>query len=220
MTLIPALMAILGERAWEIPRWLERLLPHVDIEGEAVERERHLAAWPGDGSVVAADDLRATSGSSAVSFRVAPGSAIVAIDDDRSELRALALAVSGRLPADDGRLRVAGHLLPGRAAWVRAHVGCVLVDETDAALDDLAEALRGRSELVVIDGLDRFDGSRRDQATAMLRDASARRTLAVFATASDPSVARAVLAEAGWPDAALIDIRARHRASDATEVTA
>src|SRR5690606_36617428 len=30
MTLIPALMAILGERAWEIPRWLEKILPSVD----------------------------------------------------------------------------------------------------------------------------------------------------------------------------------------------
>ncbi|WP_168443144.1 MMPL family transporter, partial [Microbacterium sp. K35] len=81
MTLIPALMAILGERAWEIPAWLERILPSVDIEGEAVERERHLAAWPGDGSVVAADDLTVGGDIAALdglSLRLAPGSAVVA----------------------------------------------------------------------------------------------------------------------------------------------
>ncbi|MGW6424000.1 MMPL family transporter [Nocardia sp. NPDC055053] len=36
MTLIPAVMALLGRHAWWLPRWLERLLPHVDIEGESL----------------------------------------------------------------------------------------------------------------------------------------------------------------------------------------
>jgi len=38
MTLIPAVMALLGERAWWLPRWLDRLLPHVDVEGASLER--------------------------------------------------------------------------------------------------------------------------------------------------------------------------------------
>ncbi|MDW5594725.1 MMPL family transporter [Conexibacter stalactiti] len=38
MTLIPALMALLGERAWWLPRWLDRILPRVDVEGAALER--------------------------------------------------------------------------------------------------------------------------------------------------------------------------------------
>ena len=33
MTLIPAAMALLGERAWWLPKWLDRTLPRVDIEG-------------------------------------------------------------------------------------------------------------------------------------------------------------------------------------------
>ncbi|MFD4438865.1 MMPL family transporter [Nocardia sp. NPDC058519] len=36
MTLIPAVMALLGRWAWWLPRPLERLLPHVDIEGESL----------------------------------------------------------------------------------------------------------------------------------------------------------------------------------------
>ena len=38
MTLIPALMAALGEKAWWLPAWLDRLLPVVDVEGEGVEQ--------------------------------------------------------------------------------------------------------------------------------------------------------------------------------------
>ncbi len=38
MTLIPALMFLLGDRAWRLPRWLERVLPKVDVEGEALTR--------------------------------------------------------------------------------------------------------------------------------------------------------------------------------------
>jgi RND superfamily putative drug exporter len=38
MTLIPAVMALLGERAWWLPRWLDRILPHVDVEGESLPR--------------------------------------------------------------------------------------------------------------------------------------------------------------------------------------
>jgi RND superfamily putative drug exporter len=34
MVAIPALMALLGERAWYLPAWLDRILPNVDIEGE------------------------------------------------------------------------------------------------------------------------------------------------------------------------------------------
>ncbi|WP_280300467.1 MMPL family transporter [Nocardia neocaledoniensis] len=36
MTLIPAVMALLGRHAWWLPGPLERLLPHVDIEGESL----------------------------------------------------------------------------------------------------------------------------------------------------------------------------------------
>ncbi len=38
MTLIPALMYLMGDRAWWLPRWLDRLLPDVDVEGEKLVR--------------------------------------------------------------------------------------------------------------------------------------------------------------------------------------
>lgn len=205
MTLIPALMAILGERAWEIPAWLERILPSVDIEGEAVERERHLAEWPGDDSVVAADDLTITDAEvEGLHLRVAPGASAVLTGSSVGALRALALTIAGRVTPGDGRLRVAGHLLPGRAAWVRAHVGAVLTADTSDLSADLSEALRGRPALVVIDGVDRLSPPARDQLAARLRDA--RRSTAVVLTALSPEAALDVLEAAGRTPADLIDI--------------
>jgi RND superfamily putative drug exporter len=34
MTLVPAFMALVGERMWWLPRWLDRVLPDLDVEGE------------------------------------------------------------------------------------------------------------------------------------------------------------------------------------------
>ncbi|MDO7867929.1 MMPL family transporter [Nocardioides jiangxiensis] len=38
LVLIPALMYLLGEKAWYLPAWLDRILPNVDVEGEKLER--------------------------------------------------------------------------------------------------------------------------------------------------------------------------------------
>ncbi len=34
MIVVPAVMALLGEKAWWLPGWLDRILPNVDVEGE------------------------------------------------------------------------------------------------------------------------------------------------------------------------------------------
>jgi RND superfamily putative drug exporter len=38
--LVPALMHTFGDRNWYLPKWLNRRLPHLDIEGDAVEPRR------------------------------------------------------------------------------------------------------------------------------------------------------------------------------------
>jgi RND superfamily putative drug exporter len=35
MLLVPATMELLGDRNWWLPRWLDRVLPHVAVEGHA-----------------------------------------------------------------------------------------------------------------------------------------------------------------------------------------
>jgi RND superfamily putative drug exporter len=39
MTLIPALMSIMGARAWWMPAWLGRIIPKVDIEGAELDKQ-------------------------------------------------------------------------------------------------------------------------------------------------------------------------------------
>lgn len=36
MMMVPAVMMLLGKSAWYMPKWLDRILPNVDMEGEAV----------------------------------------------------------------------------------------------------------------------------------------------------------------------------------------
>ena len=238
MTLIPALMTLLGAKAWWMPRWLERVLPHFDVEGEAVEREIALAGWPEPDTTAAAvgDDVavRAETGRRAgdvvlfqgASFRVEEGGTLLATGDPRAT-RAFALTVAGRLGPSDGRLRVAGHLLPGRAAWVRAHVGVALLADTDDPVDELRRALRGRTSLLVIDGLDTLDAAERDQAAALLRDAGGTRAdartgavLTVVATARTEGAALTVLADAHRPDLISLPLRADARVQPASAAPA
>jgi len=38
LLIIPAVMHLLGDAAWWLPKWLDRILPNVDVEGAALER--------------------------------------------------------------------------------------------------------------------------------------------------------------------------------------
>ncbi|MEU6955152.1 MMPL family transporter [Streptomyces sp. NPDC045714] len=53
MAIVPAVLALLGKRAWWLPRWLDRALPNVDVEGEKLRKqltdEPGSEQGPGDG---------------------------------------------------------------------------------------------------------------------------------------------------------------------------
>ncbi|MGW4700812.1 MMPL family transporter [Streptomyces sp. NPDC004285] len=36
MAIVPAVLALLGHKAWWLPKWLDRILPNVDVEGEGL----------------------------------------------------------------------------------------------------------------------------------------------------------------------------------------
>jgi RND superfamily putative drug exporter len=38
MTLVPAILRLLGHRAWALPGWLDRRLPDLDLEGSKLTR--------------------------------------------------------------------------------------------------------------------------------------------------------------------------------------
>src|SRR5262249_58578935 len=53
MTLVPAVMAMLGDKAWWLPRRVDRRLPDIDIEGA-----RLLAGLREPGTAVTSDRIR------------------------------------------------------------------------------------------------------------------------------------------------------------------
>ncbi|HEY4614435.1 MAG TPA: MMPL family transporter, partial [Citricoccus sp.] len=53
LLLMPALMHLVGDSAWWLPRWLDRILPNVDVEGAALERDHA----PSADAVPAATDV-------------------------------------------------------------------------------------------------------------------------------------------------------------------
>ena len=212
MTLVPAVMALLGEKAWWMPGWLDRALPRFDIEGEAVERELALADWPEPGTTAAvvADDLALADGDielyRGASLRLERGESLVVTAADPRASRALLLTIAGRVAPTGGRLRVAGHLVPERSAWVRAHVGVALLEASDDPVAELRRAVRGRTDIVVIDGADVLAaGPVHDRAAAVLRYAG---SPVLIISAGNPRVAQALLAESRRPAAGVLDLSA------------
>ncbi|WP_155855498.1 MMPL family transporter, partial [Actinotalea ferrariae] len=163
MTLVPAVLQLLGDKAWWMPRWLDRRLPSFDVEGEGLTHELQLAEWPEPGArdVVAAAGLSLTDPQDPtrrvyadVSVRVpegtslvvrgvvAPGGSGAAAADAEEAVSALLLTLAGRLAPDAGLLTVTRLVLPVRAATVRSRVA--LVHLPTAGVDGLARALAER----------------------------------------------------------------------------
>ncbi|SIO85366.1 MMPL family transporter [Nocardiopsis sp. JB363] len=55
LLLVPALLHLCGPAAWYLPKWLDRILPDVDVEGAALERPRAAKAPDEPGERVDAD---------------------------------------------------------------------------------------------------------------------------------------------------------------------
>ncbi|SDQ10320.1 MMPL family transporter [Leucobacter chromiiresistens] len=167
MTLVPAVLALLGDRAWSMPRRLSRMLPVFDVEGEGLARELAHAAWPADlpDARVAADALALRPGAVSPTVRVAAGQALVLDPHELADAAPLAEALTGRRPIAGGTAKVAGLLLPERAASLRTRSAWATAETLRAALRDrpavLVLDLRGRS------GADADPGAVDDAAPAV-----------------------------------------------------
>ncbi len=124
MTLIPAVMMWLGDRAWWLPKWLDKALPVFDIEGESVIRQRSLKDWPEIPNTAAAADLVVEEGTPPLSVLVPPSTSVL-VTGDTQTVRPLLRAVSGREAPSSGTLKVLDFLLPERAGAVRRRVAYV-----------------------------------------------------------------------------------------------
>ena len=162
MTLVPAALALLGDRAWWLPSWLDRRLPALDVEGSGLERHLEHEAWTREHgpAVVRAEGVRLPAeGGGVLSCEVdlvaPPGTMRFVRGADRVARRALLTALAGRLEIQAGRLVVLDRVLPAEAAAVRSRVHLF---ESFPSAEDLARiGRRGVPEhsLVLVDDVDR-----------------------------------------------------------------
>jgi RND superfamily putative drug exporter len=149
MTLVPAVMALLGRAAWWMPKWLARLLPNVDIEGERLREHRDAVSWASahcDGEIITASELVAGAGRQLVgplTIGVRPGT-LVLVSGATPDRRLLAATLAGRLDPVAGRAQVGGHPLPSESASVTR-----LVALEDIGGSDRAEVRVGIGELLM-----------------------------------------------------------------------
>lgn len=154
MTLVPAVMTLLGRRAWWLPRWLDRLLPSLDIEGEALAHHLDHEAWVERHGPVAVrasgvglEELDGTVVLHDVHLTAAPRTVLAVVDDDPVARRTLLAVLAGRVRPTSGDLVVLDRVLPEEQGAVLARTAFLHDD--------------GRSPLVVLDGAEHAVTARR-----------------------------------------------------------
>jgi RND superfamily putative drug exporter len=55
MTLVPAVLAMVRDRAWHFPRWLDRHVPDLDVEGEQLIEQLNRESKPQTPGAAAAE---------------------------------------------------------------------------------------------------------------------------------------------------------------------
>ncbi|MFC5859859.1 MMPL family transporter [Agromyces flavus] len=185
MTLVPAAMALAGRGAWWLPKWLARILPDVDIEGEGLRAHLAESEWAAarDADVLAEDLLVGDPAEpiGPLSIELPRGGALV-VRGRPAERRMLAATLAGRVLPAGGRLAVLGLPLPTDAGAVMQRVAI-----TDGTADGAAAGTAG--ELIAA----RIDATRawyRLDSTRSATDAALRRVAEARTASADPLALR------------------------------
>jgi RND superfamily putative drug exporter len=193
MTLVPAVLVLLGRWAWWLPGWLERRLPLVDVEGAALHRKVDFQRWEAHHGETAllARELVVLPGSEPVQLSLAPGSVVQLGVIDPDERRALGLALVGRGKPVSGELVVGGCLLPEQRGSVQRISTLVEVAPDHRVVGDVEGPIARRAALVAA------SPQQRKQFVARARDVVEELATAASAGAPAGHVVDAALAVAG-----------------------
>lgn len=140
MTLVPAVMAMLGNRAWALPAWLERILPDLDVEGEHLRHYRQNAEWMRDQpNGIAIDGL--VAGAESTTTRPVTGGiergGVLLVGGQLAERRLLAATLAGRIAPVSGHAHAHGHLTPGDESALMRRVAVVDASTLDSRSAEL-----------------------------------------------------------------------------------
>ncbi|WP_058233994.1 MMPL family transporter [Devriesea agamarum] len=128
MTLVPAVLALLGDRAWRLPSWIDRRLPHLDVEGEGLVRvleHRDWVAEHGDVSIrlenVDTPDLGVRGAPlRGLNALVSPGQILVVCSQDPTAPQIVMSLLSGRIAPTAGICVVHHRFVPDESSAVQA----------------------------------------------------------------------------------------------------
>jgi len=163
MTLVPAVMTLLGDRAWWIPAWLERTLPAVDIEGDALGRQVALDESGRSTLAISAHDLVVEPGAAPLSLAIGTAEVVSVPVPGGIDEMTLAHVLAGRTRPVSGTLAVNGQVLPERAEAVRRVTAIVTADDVSPSDGAVADYLAATLETV--------GGRRQDRAARVARAA-------------------------------------------------
>ena len=150
MTLVPAVLALLGDLAWWIPRRLDRVLPTIDVEGQALVRHVEQVEWEERNGAVAVRAegllLESAAGTATVEASVGLGTLATVEHPDPMVRSALTWTLAGRHKPLGGQVAVLGRVLPEEGAAVRRRVRVV---STPDPADDARTVRRYLSALLL-----------------------------------------------------------------------
>ncbi|MGP7959450.1 MMPL family transporter [Sanguibacter sp. A247] len=161
MTLVPAILELLGDKAWWMPRWLDRALPSFDVEGEGLHAELALDGWPAAGTMIGARALVVDerAGVPTPLDLAVPTGAVLVVDGPARAVTGLLLTLAGRVAPVSGDLKVDGLGLPMRGGAVRRRVGWVDSRHTDVRA--VEAAVRENPRVLVVDAAHHLHGDER-----------------------------------------------------------
>lgn len=111
MTLVPAVLQLLGDKAWYLPKWLDRMLPHLDVEGTGMDLHFKHVDWQRQYGEVVARAENVSIGDrrgdlvSGVELAVRPGD-IIRFTGDPAACTAMLAAFGARLLPHTGSIYV------------------------------------------------------------------------------------------------------------------
>lgn len=147
MTLVPAAMALAGNAAWWLPKWLAKALPNVDIEGEGLrthlEQEEWAASRPAAVNAEAAVFGLPERPIGPLTVEV-PSGGVLVVQGDAVERRVVSATLAGRLAPVGGRLAVLGSPLPSGVGTVMRGVAIAEVAADAATGGTVGELIAAR----------------------------------------------------------------------------
>ncbi|WP_167880280.1 MMPL family transporter [Nocardioides guangzhouensis] len=148
MTLVPAVLMLLGHRAWWLPAWLDARIPEVDVEGAAMHRKVEYEDWEKTHGTTAlvARDLVVRAGATPVHLEAPPTRVTHLPVPEDVEPVELAQVLVGRQRPSGGELVVGGLLLPEQGGAVQTAAAYVEVgrpgDDERPVSDQVEERAR------------------------------------------------------------------------------